>query len=222
MKSYRPFAFAVLLAAGCNELKPSQGVDRTTLALDEARRIAVLDGGRYKPLDSYAREFVVDMTGDFNPKRYDAAGDEIVITDDKAKPRRPRPLVTYLEWIFDSDAARTQRTILIGDAAMQQRLGVAASRPSDRFASYEALAKNEKFQRTVSDIAAVKRENWTPEQAEVMQLASRWRRFGYETGLSDGGGHVVGPNVVPPPGAKKPGETYEWRTVADVAASTLR
>ncbi len=203
--------------------------DRSKLDLTEARRIAVLDNGRFKPLDSYAREFVVDMTGEFKPTLLAADGQELALLDPKGKPSsdgkpavkpigKQDQLLTYLEWLFDAEAASKRRNILVGDVTLQKAVGVAASRPVDRFASYEALSKNETFLAKAADLKKTRRENWTPLQTEIAQLVSRYRRFGFEMGLEDGGRNLQGPAVVPPPGAMVPGKKYEWFTVGHVAA----
>ena len=203
--------------------------DRSKLDLAEARRIAVLDNGRFKPLDSYAREFVVDMTGEFKPMLLGADGEELQVLDPNGKPGKDGspavkkigkqdPLLTYLEWLFDGEAAGKRRNILVGDVEMQKSIGVAASRPTDRFASYDALAKNDTFMAKAAELRKTRRENWTPQQTELAQLVSRFRRFGFEMGLEDGGKNLQGPAVVPPPGAMVPGKKYDWYPVGNVSA----
>src|SRR5206468_2172306 len=43
--------------------------DRAKLGLTELRRLPVLSGTRFQPLESYAREVVLVVTGDVEPKR---------------------------------------------------------------------------------------------------------------------------------------------------------
>lgn len=207
----RRLSVVALVAAVVVPSLRAQATDAERLRLDltEIRRVPVLDNGRFKPFDSYAREFVTRMSGEFRPKVLDAAGAEL--------PKRD-PVHVYLEWIFDRDAALTRRNILLGEATVQRALGVEARTPADRFASYESLATNAKLEALVRKLRTVPADRWSPEEREVMNLQRRRLEFGDETALAAGGEIVHGPPFVPPPGPKRPGETYAWVPVAGVGS----
>lgn len=98
----------VVLVGGCGAQEPHDA-SRQAAALDanlnwqHARLIAVQDRGRYKTLDSFARETMADMVGD------------------ESLPGLS-PLASLMEWLFNSDAYSDTPVIKAGSRAIRIRL----------------------------------------------------------------------------------------------------
>ncbi len=139
-------------------------------------RIPVLAGGRFKPLDSYAREVVTAVTGEESPKLVGADGAE----------RRVDPLSVYLEWVFDPATARRRPLIAAPDAEARALAAPGRGEKSVRF-SYDELAADADFFAVVAAALERPSETWSNAERELLLVRKRWAEFAENAGLpSDG------------------------------------
>ncbi|MDK9700454.1 MAG: c-type cytochrome biogenesis protein CcsB [bacterium] len=97
---------------------------------DAARMIPVLDGGRIKPLDTYAREQVRNIYG-------------------KSSIGGQDPLQSIFQWISDPDASAKAELILIDYLPLREKLGL---NPGKKRFSLETLRDNAAFGALIEEV----------------------------------------------------------------------
>ena len=188
----------LLLSVACaQDAFVKGGIDGTAI-----RRLPVLEGERYKPLDSLAQEWVERITGS---RRF----------------RDTEPLVLFLHWRFEAAAARTERVIHLTDAALSHEMGFddIGSR-TESFRSYDELMANKALTALVEAAQKIADKDHTALQTEALRLDSRVSMFGSIAGVEAGweqsgdlGGWLP---CVPPKEAPKAGEKYRWLSPAQM------
>jgi ABC-type transport system involved in cytochrome c biogenesis permease subunit len=206
----RALCVAAVLAA--QALAQGAG-DRSRLDLAEIRRLPVLANTRFKPLESYAREVVLAVTGQVEPKRL----------EDGSAPRRgaagPRkrgdPLLTYLEWWLAPDEARTVPWILIDRPGARKLLGFPSEQRDFDHVSLDELAANPRFDETIDALLEKPRQALTPDEAEVLEVARRAAVFSRAALLREPERLPrqlqFGPPIVPTREPLERGVLYEWQ-----------
>jgi ABC-type transport system involved in cytochrome c biogenesis permease subunit len=200
--------FAGMLAA--------QGTDaaRAQLDLAEVRRLPVLAGTRFQAFESYAREVVLNVTGDVEPKR--ARDGSPLRRGVKAEEKRGDPVLTYLEWWLLPEDARKIPWIFIQLPGARELLGF----PSEsKHVSYDELLASPRYRAVIDDLSKRSRDSFTREEAEVAQVNLRAAMFA-QAGLLRRREEErlpedlrFGPPIVPPMGAMERGELYQWQPV---------
>jgi hypothetical protein len=99
----------------------------------EFRLIPVLEGRRFKPLDSLAREFVRTVTWERRPKGADG--------------KRIDPVVLFLHWIFEPEKAVYERVLRLPGPRARDHLGFESQRLSSAglFVSLREVLANERY-----------------------------------------------------------------------------
>jgi cytochrome c-type biogenesis protein CcsB len=179
-----PAALAVLALSGATAAR----ADETT---DTLRQVAIQDGGRLKPLDTFARESARRIGG----ARPFTGGETVAGRD-------------AVDWVLDmlADPGRWQRepVVRVSHADVRARLGLSAER--DRY-SYAELVENERLLDAVAAVRARAEgdEGLDPVDQEVAELEAVLVLF---RGLLNG--EVL--RVVP-----VEGRSGAWMSVADLA-----
>ncbi|MCA9320778.1 MAG: cytochrome c biogenesis protein CcsA [Planctomycetes bacterium] len=182
---------------------------RPALDLDVVRVLPVLDGQRFKPFDSLARETVLAITG-------------------KERFQRSDPVFVYLHWFFEPDLARGLDCIKLPDAATAQDLGFSASEIRSGVVSYEVLADHDGFLTAVRAAISKSDSDRSLRDREALRLHGRWSLFAMVAGISKShGSHApaagsasVGRGLLPflaPEGELQEGVPYRWSSPSDVA-----
>jgi ABC-type transport system involved in cytochrome c biogenesis permease subunit len=201
---------AILLSTAALLAQDGAPRDRTKLDLTEIRRLPVLAGGRFKPLDSYAREVVIAVTGSERPKRVAADG----------KERRTDPVLVYLEWVFDPETARTIGQIAAPHAGARKMFAKGRGEKDTAF-SYDELAANPDFAAAVTALMAKPDDTLDQSERELLLLRRRFREFADNAGLSEAWSGVEpglrgGPPMIPPRARREPGVEYQWGWIVNL------
>ncbi|MSR74423.1 MAG: hypothetical protein EXS14_02980 [Planctomycetes bacterium] len=168
------------------------------------RRLPVLEGERYKPLDSLAQEWVERITG-------------------KRRFQDTEPMLMFLHWRFEGAEARKERVIQLTDGELSKELGLDINSMAGSYRSFDELAENTKFKNLVDSARNVADKDHTHVQTEALRLDSRFSMFGSIAGIHEGweqsvelGGWLP---CVPPPEAPKAGTKYRWISPAQMRAA---
>jgi cytochrome c-type biogenesis protein CcsB len=201
-----------LVLGACATAQAPRTTEGAEAGVEALRRIPVLAGGRFKPLDSYAREVVTAVTGEESPKLVGADGAE----------RRVDPLSVYLEWVFDPATARRRPLIAAPDAEARALVAPGRGEKSVRF-SYDELAADADFFAVVAAALERPSETWSNAERELLLVRKRWAEFAENAGLPSDGRPTDpslrgGPPCVPPRGGREPGVEYRWGRVSDARA----
>ncbi len=140
----RWLAFAALAMAlvGAAEVANAVEVDGTALA--SLRSVAVQDGGRLKPLDTFARESVLLITG---RERYQGRD----------------PVELLLAFVAQPDRWQVERMVEVRHRPLKNALGLDPDR--SRF-SYDEVVRSEALQRTVDEASAKRQRDEKPTSVE--------------------------------------------------------
>ncbi len=151
----RALCLALLLAASAAQATPALPQEM----LNTAAAVAVQDGGRIKPLDTYARFTLLQLRG------RTADGDTM------------EALPWLLECWFDPAAAQTRAVFLIENPEIMEALGLAHGTPRERF-PYQALSPVRAILLNLAgQYANMPVESRTAAQKQTLQLAHNVRLF---------------------------------------------
>jgi cytochrome c-type biogenesis protein CcsB len=119
-------AGAFLLPAQAQEARPFSAADSADLNFKQFGTLAIQDGGRRKPIDTFARESLIRITG------------RSVYTDKNGRTWRPNDFV--LSALLETHDWREEPMILVSLGALKERLGLPATRRRFSFAQLSGLA----------------------------------------------------------------------------------
>lgn len=214
-------ALAIFLT--CSAAALAQDVEAARAALDLAplRQLPVLSNTRFQPLESYARDVVLNITGEVEPKR----------NKDGTPPRRGGagdrkrgdPLRTYLEWWLLPDEARGVPWILIDRPGARQLLGFPDQKKEYERVTFEELYTNRAFLDLANALSERPKESLSLDESEVVRVYQRLGAFAREAGFLPAQQELPqdlrgGPPIVPPRGAMVRGVRYDWHTLGVLAA----
>lgn len=131
--------------------------------LTAAARVAVQDGGRVKPLDTFARFTLLQLSGrsTFQPEDGPAVS----------------ALGWLLECLLDPALARTRAVLLIENPEVMESIGLKHEKPRERF-SFDGLSPSRSIVVSLArQFAALPEESRSPAQKQVLQLAHNLRLF---------------------------------------------
>jgi ABC-type transport system involved in cytochrome c biogenesis permease subunit len=214
--------FAILAAAQVAGQAPER--ERAALDLDAIRRLPVLSNTRFQPLESYAREVVLSVTGEVEPKR--GADGTPVKRGSTANRKRGDPVLTYLEWWLTPEEARTVPWILIDRPGARKLMGLPTDQKEWDHASYDELLANARFLDLAEELkerARTEKESLNLDEVEVLNVYRRLGAFASEAGLLPSQEMLPeavrgGPPIVPPRGAMERGVRYDWHPLVDLKA----
>jgi ABC-type transport system involved in cytochrome c biogenesis permease subunit len=213
----------VLFLAAAALLAQGTDADRARLDLTEIRRLPVLSGTRFQAFESYAREVVLLVTGEAEPKR--AKDGTPVRRGAETERKRGDPVLTYLEWWLMPEEARKVPWILIERPGTRKLLGFAEDRPEFKHVSFDELASSERFKSVIDSLRSRPRDSFTLDEAEVVDVNNRAAMF-RQAGLMRRGDEErlpeelrFGPPVVPPVEAIERGVLYQWQPVTVLGAA---
>lgn len=194
-----------LLLAVC-ALAQDDAFVRSGVSLAKLRRLPVLEGERYKPLDSLALEWVERITGSRRFRDTDA-------------------MVLFLHWRCEADQARSEKVIQLTDAELSRALGFDIGSRAESFSSYDELTRSARLRELVEQARAMPDRDHTALHTEALRLDSRLSMFGSIAGIESGwestgelGGWLP---CVPPPQAPVAGEKYRWLSPAQMKAAEV-
>lgn len=173
-----------------------QGAVQKSLDLDEIRRLPILHRDRYKPLDTFAREIVREVTG-------------------KVKLDGTDPVLLFLAWRFDPELARTGRFIRLPEVRVAKQLGFDIASSEDVRVAWDVVRASETFHARVGALRSKDPETLTSDETEILRVDNRWQALGAIAGLgSSWQGAEPGIRgwlpAVPPAQAPEPGVRYQW------------
>jgi ABC-type transport system involved in cytochrome c biogenesis permease subunit len=215
--SARAGILALLLAAPL--LAQGSDADRAKLDLTEIRRLPVLSGTRFQPLESYAREVVLLVTGQVEPKRKKDGSP--IRRGEEGAGRRGDPLLTYLEWWLMPAESKKIPWILIQRPRTRELLGFPSDKAGFDHVSEEELTTSHRVAEVVDQLRKRPRESYSLEEAEVGEIDGRVRIFRRAALLKKDDDRKpaemrTGPQIIPPNKAMERGVLYEWAPVAAV------
>ena len=138
------------------------------LDLSTIRLIPVLEGRRYKPFDSLAREWVRSVTFEEKFKKND-------------------PVIVYLHWMFEPELSRSQDFIHLpsADAAATAGLTIRERKRDALWVSCDDLMRNEAYLAKIKSLRAIDTNKLNSSETEILRLQSRLnmlrRVFGDDT-----------------------------------------
>jgi ABC-type transport system involved in cytochrome c biogenesis permease subunit len=204
---------ALVLAGGLLAQAPQGGAPK--LDLTEIRRMPVLGGTRFQAFESYAREVVLLVTGEVEPKR--APDGSPLLRGSKAERKRGDPVQTYLEWWLTPNEARTVPWILIDRPGTRKLLGFPSDQAEFKRVSYDELIGSASYRKVVDDLGSRSRESFDLDEAEVVQVNLRAAIFAQAGLLRRQEEEQLpenlrfGPPILPPTGAMERGVLYQWQ-----------
>jgi ABC-type transport system involved in cytochrome c biogenesis permease subunit len=155
----RAVCFALLLAASVAHATPALPAD----ILNAAAAVAVQDGGRIKPLDTYARFTLLQLSGRTALRTADGG--------------TMHALPWLLECWFDPNTAQSRAVFLIENPEIMEALGLAHGTPRERF-PYQVLSRARAILFNLArQYGSMPVESRTAAQKQTLQLAHNLRLF---------------------------------------------
>jgi|GEM_PF-4685208 ABC-type transport system involved in cytochrome c biogenesis permease subunit len=195
-------AFAVLTLAMLT--LGAQDIDAGGLDFSTLRQLPVLEGERYKPLDSLAMEWLERVTG-------------------SRKFRDQEPMLWFVHWRCAPDVARTQRFIRLTSSELSAHLGFEIGSAAESFRSFDELEANAKLRALLQEAHGLPESRQSALHTEALRLDARSSMFAAVAGLEGGwesvkdlGGWLP---CAPPVEAPVPGAKYRWLSPAEVPSS---
>jgi ABC-type transport system involved in cytochrome c biogenesis permease subunit len=194
--------------------------DRAKLDLGSIRSLPVLSHTRFQPLESYARDAVLNVTGEVEPKRNK---DGTAPRRGGGQKKRGDPLLTYLDWWLTPEDARTVPWILVDRPGTRKLLGLPESDPDYERATFDELFTNKGFHDLAETLRNRPKESLNLDEAELLRVYGRLGGFAHAAGYLPEQRQLPeglrgGPDIVPPKGAMVRGVRYDWFPIGRLAA----
>jgi ABC-type transport system involved in cytochrome c biogenesis permease subunit len=156
-------ALALLIASSRTIAQPTLAPMWSEQVLGTAAAIPVQDGGRIKPLDTFARFKLLQLNG--RRSFTDAAGESR----------------TALEWVLDCfffpDLARDYKIFLIESGEVMQAIGLVSEKQRDRFSAADLAPTRETLSRLAQQYSMKEAPQRTPAQTQLINLAHNLHDF---------------------------------------------
>ncbi len=182
----------------------AQEVDAGGLDLSTIRQLPVLEGERYKPLDSLALEWVERITG---ARRF----------------HNCESMLWFLHWRCAPEIARKERVIRLTSSELSAHLGFAVGSAAESFRSFDELAENKQLDALLKEARALPEARHSQLHTEALRLDARSSMFGSIAGIDGGweGAKSLGGWLpcAPPVQAPQKGAKYRWISPAEVPGS---
>lgn len=181
-------------------------VTKKNLDVSALGRLPVQEGGRYKPFDSLAREWMERISG-------------------KQKFRGTNPILLWLHLRYETDTAKNARIIKLPKFETAQAVGYSPASAAEDHVSFQMLNENEKFRGLAMTALRKGEKERSRQDLEIIDLHQRYAMVGLITGiLGDAGfrsesepalnGYFP---IVPPKEAPEKGEAFDWLHTAQLA-----
>ncbi len=158
--------FALIMLASFNDGFSQDSLDsKAPLELSSLRELPVLDGDRFKPLDSLARESVQAVTGRERFGSHD-------------------PVVVFLDWAFESEFACDFPFVKLPDARTAKELGFNVNEGHGTHRSWTELSHHQQFRGIVREALKTASEDRSVVEREALRLHGRWSLFAAIAGIS--------------------------------------
>lgn len=135
--------------------------------LAAAETLPVQDGGRIKPLSTYAGFTMLGLHGARSMK----------IADDAGKEHRIKPTAWLLDVLFRPQLAVHQPTFRIDNSAALEAIGVKPRGKRDRYSYADISPGREKLGQLAESYAGIDQKQRDPLQTQVLDLASNIRTY---------------------------------------------
>jgi cytochrome c-type biogenesis protein CcsB len=151
--------------------------DTSTLDFKQAGLLAIQEGGRRKPLDTFAREALTKITGRSSYKAQNG--------------RRWSATDWVLSALLETNDWRNEPMVLVSRGDLKQRLGL--DNGPRRF-SWQQLTTNPEMQRLAAEVHAIRRANSSaPLDAVQQEVSSVSERLTLLTRVMDGSAFLIMP-----------------------------
>jgi cytochrome c-type biogenesis protein CcsB len=201
MRKIRNWVFSTLLAVstvtGQDEKSPVTAANSSRLDFQQFGLLAIQDGGRRKPIDTFAREALIRITG------------RSTYTDKTGRTWQANDFL--LSGLLETHDWRSEPMVLVPLGKLKERLGL--DKTQRRFSFSELVASSE-LQRLANEAHALKRAEKTLDRVQQEALAVS-DRLGLLANVMNGATFLIVPSaksetdvwIVPPDFSRYYGET---------------
>jgi len=145
------FALCLIVWLGTASDAAAQPALPKTLDLERIRSIVVLHSNRWMPLDTLARDVVLEITGNVHY-------------------RGRHPVLWLLAWTFDAQTWSEEPLIRISNAELRREIGLPADR---KVFSWSELVNHKRLQSLIDGLARVRGRKLDPLEAKVDDIHGR-------------------------------------------------